>query len=116
VLAWAKRTPNDPRVPEALHLAVRSTRYGCTDTKTTQFSKQAFRVLHKQYPQSSWAQQTRYWYSGLTLAARAIIAAATGLDNALDEATVAAARFAVPAINQELILEVALPSFAIYVV
>ena len=26
VLAWAKRTPGDPRVPEALHLAVRSTR------------------------------------------------------------------------------------------
>jgi hypothetical protein len=62
VLAWAKRTPDDPRVPEALHLAVRSTRYGCTDTKTTQFSKQAFQVLHKQYPQSSWAQQTKYWY------------------------------------------------------
>jgi len=62
VLAWAKRTPNDPRVPEALYLAVRSTRYGCTDTKTTQFSKQAFQVLHKQYPQSSWAQQTKYWY------------------------------------------------------
>jgi len=50
------------------------------------------------------------------LAARAIIAAATGLDNALDEATVAAARFAVPAIDQELILEVALTSFAIYIV
>jgi tetratricopeptide (TPR) repeat protein len=62
VLAWAKRMPNDPRVPEALHLAVRSTRYGCTDAKTTQFSKQAFQVLHKQYPQSPWARQTRYWY------------------------------------------------------
>jgi tetratricopeptide (TPR) repeat protein len=62
VLAWAKRTPNDPRVPEALHLAVRSTRYGCTDAKTTQLSKQAFQVLHKQYPQSPWAKQTKYWY------------------------------------------------------
>ena len=62
VLAWAKRMPNDPRVPEALHLAVRSTRYGCTDAKTTQFSKQAFQVLHKQYPQSPWARQTKYWY------------------------------------------------------
>ena len=62
VLAWAQRTPNDPRVPEALHLAVRSTRYGCTDAKTTQFSKQAFQLLHKQYPQSPWAKQTKYWY------------------------------------------------------
>jgi hypothetical protein len=62
VLAWAKRTPGDPRVPEALHLAVRSTRYGCTDAKTTQFSKQAFQLLHKQYPQSPWTRQTKYWY------------------------------------------------------
>lgn len=62
VLAWAKRTPDDPRVPEALHLAIRSTRYGCTNARTTQFSKQAFQVLHKQYPQSPWTQQTRYWY------------------------------------------------------
>ena len=62
VLAWAKRTPDDPRMPEALHLAVRSTRYGCTNAKTTQFSKQAFQLLHKQYPKSPWAQQTKYWY------------------------------------------------------
>ncbi len=62
VLVWAKRTPDDPRLPEALHLAVRSTRYGCTNEKTTQLSKQAFQLLHKQYPQSPWAQQTKYWY------------------------------------------------------
>lgn len=62
VLAWAKHTPDDRRVPEALYLAVRSTRYGCTNEKTTQFSKQAFQLLHKQYPQSPWAQQTKYWY------------------------------------------------------
>jgi len=62
VLAWAKHMPDDPRVPEALHLAVRSTRYGCTNAKTTQFSKQAFQLLHKQYPKSPWAQQTKYWY------------------------------------------------------
>ena len=45
VLAWAKRTPDDPCMPEALHLAVRSTRYGCTNAKTTQFSKQADELL-----------------------------------------------------------------------
>jgi hypothetical protein len=62
VLTWAKRMPDDPRVPEALHLAVRSTRYGCTDDRTSQFSKQAFQLLHKQYPKSPWAQKTKYWY------------------------------------------------------
>ncbi len=30
-LDWARRHPQDPRVPEALHLAVRATRYGQTD-------------------------------------------------------------------------------------
>ncbi len=31
VIQWANRMPADPRVPEALHLAVTTTRYGCTD-------------------------------------------------------------------------------------
>jgi len=52
----------DPRVPEALHLAVRSTRYGCTDDNTTKFSKQAFQLLHKNYPKSEWAAKTKYWF------------------------------------------------------
>ncbi|HMV85552.1 MAG TPA: hypothetical protein PKA34_20805, partial [Blastocatellia bacterium] len=33
-VAWAKRNPADPRVPEALHLAVKATRYGCRDKQT----------------------------------------------------------------------------------
>ena len=61
VLAWAKRAPGDPRVPEAYiwpcgpHATRRT-------AKTTQFSKQAFQLLHKQYPQSPWTKQTKYWY------------------------------------------------------
>lgn len=62
--AWAQRTPNDPRVAEALHLAVKSTRYGCTDENTGKYSKAAFDVLHKQYPNSTWAKQTPYWFKG----------------------------------------------------
>ena len=62
VLKWAKENPDDPRVPEALHFAVRSTRYGCSNNQTTQLSKQAFEVLHKQYPNSKWTKQTPYWY------------------------------------------------------
>jgi hypothetical protein len=50
------------------------------------------------------------------LAARAIIATAAGLDNTLDEATVTTARFPIAAIDQKLILKVALSSFAIHVI
>jgi len=61
VLDWAQKHPDDPRVPEALHLAVRSTRYGCVDAATS-YSKQAFQLLHRRYPDSSWAKKTPYWY------------------------------------------------------
>jgi TolA-binding protein len=62
VVAWAQRAGNDPRVPEALHLAVQSTRFGCTDADTGALSKAAFDLLHQRYPKSSWAQKTKYWY------------------------------------------------------
>jgi hypothetical protein len=62
VIAWANRRPADPRVPEALHLAVRTTRYGCTDKETVRWSKAAFDVLHKKYPTSPWAKKTPYWF------------------------------------------------------
>jgi hypothetical protein len=62
VIAWAKARPSDPDVPEALGLAVKSTRFGCTDAKTGQFSKTAFDLLHSRYPKSRWAQETRYWF------------------------------------------------------
>jgi hypothetical protein len=60
---WANTKPDDPRAPEALHLAVaRATRYGCTDKDTGRFSKQAYDVLHKKYPKSTWAAKTKYWF------------------------------------------------------
>jgi hypothetical protein len=59
---WAKRNPADPRVPEALHLAVKATRFGCRDKQTRQRSKLAFDTLHKQYPNSTWAKQTKYYF------------------------------------------------------
>ena len=62
VIEWAKGNLQDPRVPEALALAVRSTRYGCTDKQTTQWSKQAFEFLHKHYATSEWAKKTKYYY------------------------------------------------------
>jgi hypothetical protein len=62
VIAWATKSPSDPRVPEALHLAVRTTRYGCTDKETARWSKAAFDLLHRRYPASPWAKKTPYWF------------------------------------------------------
>ena len=62
VLEWAKNHPDDPRVPQALHLTVKATRYGCVDEQTGRYSKAAFQFLHRKYPHSSWAKKTKYWY------------------------------------------------------
>ena len=61
-VAWATKNPNDPRAPEALHLAVNSTRHGCTDKETGRWSKAAFDLLHRRYPNSNWARKTPYWF------------------------------------------------------
>ena len=62
VIAYAKLRPQDPSVPQALHLAVRSTRYGCTNIETSRLSKTAFNLLHDHYPQSEWSAKTKYYY------------------------------------------------------
>jgi hypothetical protein len=64
VISWGTKNPTDGRVPEALHLAVKSTRYGCTDKDTGRWSKAAFDLLHRRYPNSSWAKETKYWFKG----------------------------------------------------
>jgi tetratricopeptide (TPR) repeat protein len=63
VIQWANRTPADPRVPEALHLAVMTTRFGCTDKNSGRWSKAAFDVLHRKYAGSTWAKKTPYWFN-----------------------------------------------------
>jgi hypothetical protein len=62
VIRWTSKSPGDPRIPEALHLAVRSTRYGCTNQETARWSKAAFDLLHKRFPTSIWAKRTPYWF------------------------------------------------------
>jgi hypothetical protein len=61
-LKWARETPDDPRIPEALHFAVRATRYGCDHEETSRLSKEAFKLLHSRYPNSKWAKETPYWF------------------------------------------------------
>jgi hypothetical protein len=62
VVEWATLNPTDARVPEALHLAVKSTRYGCADKQTGRWSKAAHDLLHRRYPKSDWAKRTPYWF------------------------------------------------------
>lgn len=62
VIEWATSHPTDPRVPEALHLAVKSTRYSCTDKQTGKWSKAAYDFLHQHYPGNPWTKQTPYWF------------------------------------------------------
>lgn len=63
VIRWVNANPADPRAPEALHLAVTTTRYGCTDKNTGRWSKAAFDLLHRKYPNTSWARKTKYWFN-----------------------------------------------------
>ena len=62
MVSYAQSHLDDPRVPEALALAVRSSRWGCTDGDTGKFSKQAFDFLHSKFPRSDAAARTQYWY------------------------------------------------------
>jgi hypothetical protein len=62
VIQWSNANPTDPLAAEALHLAVNSTRYGCTDKNTGRWSKAAFDLLHRRFPNSVWAKKTKYWF------------------------------------------------------
>jgi hypothetical protein len=60
-VAWAgRRTAGQD---EALALAVRATRYGCQrQGGHGAYSKGAFTLLHKRFPESAAAKRTRYWF------------------------------------------------------
>jgi hypothetical protein len=67
---YLKAHPDDKDGAEALALTVRATRYGCyvgANTDKTALdqkavSKEAFTLLHKQYPKSPWTAKTPYYY------------------------------------------------------
>ncbi|MBS1767093.1 MAG: hypothetical protein JST05_06795 [Acidobacteria bacterium] len=70
ILAWAKAHPEDPRVPEALHQAVRLTRNyysGAEDAdaaakQVSRLSAECFQMLHRVYPRDPWAAKTKYHF------------------------------------------------------
>ncbi len=59
---FANKNMTHPNTPEILHLAVSSTRDGCKDPNTLEFSKAAFDILHKRFPRSEWTKKTPYFF------------------------------------------------------
>lgn len=61
-MARAKSHRDDPRVPEALALAIQATRRTCSDPDTDDLAEKAFAMLHRRYGKTKWAEETEYWY------------------------------------------------------
>lgn len=62
-IRWGKASKGTDGAPEALALAVRTTRYGCSwHGRHRTYSKPAQQLLSTRFPDTSWAKQTRYWF------------------------------------------------------
>ncbi|MBL8905780.1 MAG: hypothetical protein JNM20_03800, partial [Rhizobiales bacterium] len=62
-IAWGKRSKGDDGAPEALALAVKTTRYGCDwHGGHGVYSKAAQELLQKKFAGTTWAAQTPYWF------------------------------------------------------
>jgi len=59
---WALLHRTDPRSPEVLYLAIRSSRYSKDETSKVNNTKAAFDLLHKYYSESLWAKKAPYWF------------------------------------------------------
>jgi hypothetical protein len=67
VIAYANAHPEDKDLAEALALTVRTTRYGCfrrevEGKENSAVSKEAFTLLHRNYPNSPWSRKTPYYF------------------------------------------------------
>jgi hypothetical protein len=64
VIGWARERRTDPEAAEALALTVDGWRWSrCeADPPKSDLPRQAFALLHRQFPQSEWAKKTLYWY------------------------------------------------------
>ena len=61
-IAWARGRPDDIDAAEALAHAVEGGRWNCKYLRNPELSRRAFQTLHRLFPQSQWAKQTKYWY------------------------------------------------------
>jgi hypothetical protein len=58
----AKQNPRDDRVPEALYRYLTAVHLGCLNDAGTGYAKTAFKLLHRRYADSDWADKGRSWY------------------------------------------------------
>ncbi|SEJ99002.1 MULTISPECIES: hypothetical protein [unclassified Variovorax] len=63
-LALMQRDKADALVPQALSVAVKMARYTCPDKTVGDWSRKGLQALHANYPKSTWAASTPYWYGG----------------------------------------------------
>ena len=55
-IAWVNAHPKDPRSPQVLGFAFRAMRNGCNLEKAYSLRRDVFALLHKNYPNSTWAK------------------------------------------------------------
>jgi hypothetical protein len=60
VMRYAGAHPADPRIPEALHGALRAQRFGCVREQTAAAAEAAWKYLWRRYPKSVWARKSNY--------------------------------------------------------
>jgi hypothetical protein len=60
VMQYARAHRSDPRVPEAIHYALRSQRYGCPTAATPAKAEQAWRYMWRVYPRNPWTRKSNY--------------------------------------------------------
>jgi len=58
-LAWMRAHPRDAHNADLLGFALRAMRNGCNLEKTTPLRQEVFNLLHKDYPNSTWAKTYR---------------------------------------------------------
>lgn len=62
-ICWGKASKGDDGAPEALALAVKTTRYGCNwHGRHRAYSETAQRLLKSKFGSTTWTTQTPYWY------------------------------------------------------
>ena len=63
-IEWARARRADPEAAEALALVIEGWRWSrCeSDPPKSDLPQRAFALLHRQFPGSDWAKQTKYWY------------------------------------------------------
>jgi hypothetical protein len=63
-IAWAETRRTDPEAAEALALAIEGWRWSACDSNApkSDLPRRAFALLHRQFPDSDWAKNTKYWY------------------------------------------------------